>query len=178
MRPSDTQKRRDAPHHGRRDRPAHHHRYRACGPCAVPRLDFSRSRYGQSSRSMSRRVEDRHLLKVIEAFVSRRSPDSGKSPCYTTTLNSAFAIATFFRLKEDTRERELLSRIRHAQSTFRRVPINFRRTERVGPALPQFVGEPCNFFARVFSLPFFLLVGCQARVIGAAYQLSNLPTSQ
>jgi len=40
-------------------------------------LDFSRSRYGQSYRSISRRVEDRHLLKAIGAFVSRRSPTSG-----------------------------------------------------------------------------------------------------
>ena len=40
-------------------------------------LEISRSRYGQSCRSMSRRVEDRHLLKAIGAFIPRRSPASG-----------------------------------------------------------------------------------------------------
>jgi len=97
---------------------------------------------------MLRRGEDRHLLKAIWAFLSRRSSQFGKSPCYTTTLNSGFAVGTLFWLKANTREHELISRIPHAQTTLRRVPINFRRTERAAPALPQFVGEPCDFFVR------------------------------
>ena len=103
---------------------------------------------------------------------------SEKNPCCTTKLNSRFAIGTFLWLKADTRERELPSRIPHAQSTFRRVPINLRRTERAASVVPQFVGESCNLFVRVFFLHVFLLVGCQARVNGAAYQPSNLPASQ
>src|SRR5580693_7727570 len=119
---------------------------------------------------MSRRVEDRHLLKAIWAFRPRRSPASGQNPCYTTTLNSGFAIGTFFCLKADTRERELLLRIPHTQSTFRRVPINFRRTERAAPALPQSVGELCNLVVPEFLRHLFLLVAFPARPTGPVAQ--------
>jgi Phage integrase, N-terminal SAM-like domain len=54
----------------------------------------------------------------------------------------------------------------HAQSTFRRVPINFRRTERAAPALPQLVGERCNLFARVFSLHFSSLLDARRESTG------------
>jgi hypothetical protein len=63
-------------------------------------------------------------------------------------------------------EHKLLSRVPHAQTTLRCVPIDFRRTERASPVLPQFVGEPCNLFVRVFFFLFFLLVGCQAQSTG------------
>src|SRR5271170_6946176 len=106
---------------------------------------------------MSRRAEGRHSLKAIGAFLPRRSTAPGYNLCYTTTLNSGFAIGMFFWLKEDTRERELLWRIPQAQSAFRRVPINFGRTERAAPALPQFVGEPCNLIVPVYLLHLFLL---------------------
>jgi hypothetical protein len=145
---------------------------------AVLFLPFPGLTFGPFCRSIRRRVEDRHLPKAIYAFLPRRSPESEKNPCCTTKLNSRFAIGTFLWLKADTRERELPSRIPHAQSTFRRVPINLRRTERAAPVVPQFVGKSCNLFVRVFFLHVFFLVGCQARVNGAAYQPSNLPASQ
>jgi hypothetical protein len=77
---------------------------------------------------------------------------------------------TFFWLQADTQERELLSRIPHAQSTFRRVPINFRRTERAAPALPQFVGELSNLVVPVLLRHLFLLVAFPARPTGPIAQ--------
>ena len=73
----------------------------------------------------------------------------------------------FFWLQADTQDRELLLRIPHTQSTFRRVPINFRRTERAAPALPQFAGELCNLIVPVCLRHLFLLVACPARANGA-----------
>ena len=46
-------------------------------PFAVHQLEISRLTFGPFCRSMSRRGEDRHLLKAIWAFLPRRSPASG-----------------------------------------------------------------------------------------------------
>src|SRR5580658_4242897 len=89
------------------------------------------------------------------------------------TLNSGFAIRTFFWLHAETEGRELLLRFPHAQSTFRRVPINFRRTQRASPALPQFVGELCNLIVPVCLRHLFLLVACPARPASVAKTRSN-----
>jgi hypothetical protein len=71
--PSGRRMRHAAPRRDRRDRLVHHHRCRVCAPFAVHQLEISRLTFGPSCRSMSGRVEGRHLLKAIGACIPRRS---------------------------------------------------------------------------------------------------------